>query len=329
MGESRGLAEAGPLRVLFVTSCRVNFLEDILHEGFDEVLGPENVFCFPYKDYGDFQYNLYPPDPTTPPHRPVTGYVRLMAAKEEIGAVVIGTTLPDSVATWQLIQGEFTRVPVALIRDAEDTWPSGIRYTHRFAKNLLPEEQASDLWPLPMAAPPRAMLAAAVPRDIDLSFVVRPTVGFRELCAEALLQKGFCVFLGADLPREQFCWLLNRSKIAVSVRGRGWDTFRYWEIPYHGALLLSQRLPILIPDNFIDGTSATFFDSPEEMVEKAQDLLTHPATLARIASAGRRLALEKHTAGARARYVLEKLGLAVPGGLLGRSVTGSGRVPAR
>jgi len=329
MGESRGLAEAGPLRVLFVTSCRVNFLEDILHEGFDEVLGPENVFCFPYKDYGDFQYNLYPPDPTTPPHRPVTGYVRLMAAKEEIGAVVIGTTLPDSVATWQLIQGEFTRVPVALIRDAEDTWPSGIRYTHRFAKNLLPEEQASDLWPLPMAAPPRAMLAAAVPRDIDLSFVVRPTVGFRELCAEALLQKGFCVFLGADLPREQFCWLLNRSKIAVSVRGRGWDTFRYWEIPYHGALLLSQRLPILIPDNFIDGASATFFDSPEEMVEKAQDLLTHPATLARIASAGRRLALEKHTAGARARYVLEKLGLAVPGGLPGRSVTGSGRVPAR
>lgn len=187
-----------------------------------------------------------------------------MAAKEEIGAVVIGTTLPDSVATWQLIQGEFTRVPVALIQDLEDTWPTGIRYTHRFAKNLLPEEQASDLWPLPMSAPPRAM------------------------------------------PANR--WLPGS---------------------YHGALLLSQRLPILIPDNFIDGTSAAFFDSPEEMVEKAQDLLTHPATLARIASAGRRLALEKHTAGARARYVLEKLGLAVPAGPLGRRATGSGRVPAR
>ena len=326
MGESRDLAEAEPLRILFVTSCLINLLEDILHEGFDEVLGPENVFCFPYKDYEDFQYNLYPPDPTTPPHRPVTGYVRLMTAKEEIGAVVIGS---GSVATWQLIQDEFTGVPVALIQELEGTWPTGIRYTHRFAKNLLPEEQASDLWPLPMAAPPRAMLAADVPRDIDLSFVVRRTDVFRALCAEALLQKGFCVLLGADLPREQFCWLLNRSKIAVSVRGSGWDTFRYWEIPYHGALLLSQRLPILIPDNFVDGTSAAFFDSPEEMVEKAQDLLTHPATLARIASAGRRLALEKHTAGARARYVLEKLGLAVPAGPLGRRATGSGRVPVR
>jgi hypothetical protein len=326
MGESRDLAEAGPLRILFVTSCLINLLEDILHEGFDEVLGPENVFCFPYKDYEDFQYNLYPPDPTTPPHRPVTGYVRLMTAKEEIGAVVIGS---GSVATWQLIQDEFTGVPVALIQELEGAWPTGVRYTHRFAKNLLPEEQASDLWPLPMAAPPRAMLAADVPRDIDLSFVVRRTDVFRALCAEALLQKGFCVLLGADLPREQFCWLLNRSKIAVSVRGSGWDTFRYWEIPYHGALLLSQRLPILIPDNFVDGTSAAFFDSPEEMVEKAQDLLTHPETLACIASAGRRLALEKHTAGARARYVLEKLGLAVPARPLGRHATGSGRVPVQ
>ena len=30
--------------------------------------------------------------------------------------------------------------------------------------------------------------------------------------------------------------LLARSRIAVSVRGLGYDTYRYWEIPYAGAL---------------------------------------------------------------------------------------------
>lgn len=267
------MASDSPPRVLFITSSRTSYLEDILHEGLDEFLGSENVLCYPYKDYEDFQYNLHPPREDSPPHRLPTGFLRLLAQKDRIAAVVVGSVQPESVATWRGIQDEFPDRPVGVINDGDGEWPGELRYTHRFKKNLLPGEESADLFPLCTAAPPRVMLAMEETRDIQVSLVARPTHELRRQCAEVLADRGFLALYGVDLPREQFCSILNRSKIAVSVRGRAWDTFRYWEIPFHGALLLSQRLPILIPDDFIDGESAVFFDTPREMMDRITDLL--------------------------------------------------------
>jgi hypothetical protein len=172
-----------------------------------------------------------------------------------------------------------------------------------------PDEAEEGLYPLTMAAPERVMLAEETTRDIDVSYVVRNTSPLRLEVARILESEGFLVLLDADIPREQFCWLLNRSKIAVSVSGAGTDTFRYWEIPYHGALLASSRPPTLIPDNFVEGQSAVFFDEPKELVVKVRALLADEPRLNRIAAAGKKLCHEKHTAEARARYVLETMGL--------------------
>jgi len=299
--------------ILFITSPEIDFLQDIIHEGLDELLGPERVICYPYKDYSRFQYNLYPGSAGRDPHRTPLDRPHLLEMKDSVDAVVVGSIRGQAVKTWAELQDQFTHCPVAILHGEErdDPWPSGIRYTHRFKMDLLPEQAEPDLFPLPLAAPARVMLPEDLPRDIDVSFVARSTRRIRRRCAEALSREGFLVLLDADLPREQFCWILNRSKIAVSTSGAAYDTFRYWEIPYHGALLLSQRLPILIPDNFVDGRSAVFFDTPEEMMARIRELLADPDRLAEIAANGRRLSHEKHTAKARARYMLERMGLTV------------------
>jgi hypothetical protein len=299
--------------ILYITSPKIRFLEDIIHEGLDELLGPDNVYCYPYKDYSRFQYNLYPESAAKELHRKPIGRSRLMELGNEVTAVVIGSARAEAIATWRSIEDLFPDQPVGILNGEEDfvPWPTDIRYTHRFIMDFLPEHQEPGVYPLPMAAPPRVMLPEDVPRDIAVSFIARNTRDVRIRCAELLRKAGFMVLMDADLPREQFCWILNRSKIAVSTRGAAHDTFRYWEIPYHGALLLSQRLPILIPDNFVDGESAVFWDTPEEMVAKIRELLADPDRLARIAAAGRRLSWEKHTASARARYLLEKMGVRV------------------
>ncbi len=295
--------------VLFLTSPKINYQEDILHEGFDELLGPEHVVCYPYKDYGDFQYNLYVGSDGCP-HRQALSLPEIISRRGSFSAVIVGSIRPDTLATWRTIQDRFTHCPVALFHGEEQGgWPGDVRYTHRFKMQMYPIEKTNDLFPLPLAAPPRVMLPVEVERDIDVSFVVRPTVEVRTWCAELLRRRGYTVLLGMDIPREQFCWILNRSKIAVSLRGVAWDTFRYWEIPYHGALLVSERLPILIPDNFVDGESAVFFGSPGEMLDKIEALLADEPRLARIAENGRKLSRERHTSVARARYVLEKMGL--------------------
>ncbi len=300
------------MNILFLTSSGINYQEDILHEGFDELLGPEHVICFPYKDYSEFQYN-FDETPSATAHRQAVDLSEIAGRPGAFAAVIVGSIHRDTLATWRAIQDRFTHCPVALF-GGEDCagWPSGVRYTHRFKMQLFPIERTGNLFPLPMAAPTRVMLPAKIERDIDVSFVARPTVEVRAWCAELLSRQGYTVLFGRDLPREQFCWVLNRSKIAVSLRGAVWDTFRYWEIPYHGALLLSERLPILIPDNFVDGESAVFFDSPGEMLDKIEALLADEPRLARIADNGRKLAWERHTALARARYVLEKMELVPP-----------------
>ncbi|MEW6032912.1 MAG: glycosyltransferase [Bacillota bacterium] len=298
-------------RILFITNPRPNFVEDILHEGLDELLGPDRVICYPYKDYSSFQYNLQPPSPQNELHRDRLGRAHLLEMREGIAGVVVGSIQPEAVSVWETLQVRFPRCPVAVVNGElhDFAWPPGIRLTHRFQKDVLPEQFRAGIIPLPMAAPARAMLPFETERDIDVSFVARSTHELRRACADLLDRAGFTVLLDLPLPREQFCTVLNRSRIAVSVQGVAFDTFRYWEIPYHGALLLSQRLPTVIPDNFVDGESAVFFDTPPEMMVKIRELLADPEGLIRIAERGRALAHERHTAVARARYLLEKMGL--------------------
>ncbi len=298
--------------ILFITSPEIDMMQDVLHEGLDEALGPERVICFPYKDYSQFQYNLDPESLQWRSHRHPVERAELERLRDTIAAVVVGSVRPDALATWQSIQHLFPDCPVALVNgqwSPVPEWPVGVRYTHRFTKDMLPGDEEPGLYPLTHAVPPRAMLPEEVERDIKVSFVARSTFPLRAEVAKSLEKAGFLVLMDADIPREQFCWILNRSKVAISVRGFAWDTLRYWEIPYHGALLLSQRLPIVIPDNFVDWESAVFFDSPGDMMEKVHLLLEDEDRLARIAANGGLLARTKHTAAARARYLLDKMGL--------------------
>lgn len=298
--------------VLFVTSPKADLMQDMLHEGLDALLGPERVWCLPYKDYSRFGYYLTPPSAEMHPHRSPVGRARLDARRDDVAAVIVGSLQPEAIETWHNLQELFPGRPVALVNgqgSKAPTWPAGTVYTHRFTIDLRPEDQEPGLFALTYSVPPRVMLSAEVGRDIPVSFVARTTAPIRSKVAELLTGAGHLCLMDADLPREQYLWLLNRSRIAVSVRGSAWDTLRYWEIPCHGALLLSQRLPILIPDDFVEGESAVFFETLEDLLPRIDELLADGDRLDRIASAGRARALERHIAPARARYVLHSMGV--------------------
>jgi len=297
------------LRILMIPSSSANYQEDVVHEGLDDLLGPEGVFYYPYKPHTLFSSNLYGDSPARPCSAPALPLEEIVRRSQEVGAVIVGS-VRDSVDAWRPIQNHFRDRPVAWLHgeDAHDhPWPGrDVLYTHRFQRELLPG--TPDILPLPLGIPAQAMHPCDRPKDIDVSFVARSNHPWRKEIAARLAREGFFVRLDAPVSRTAYCDILNRSRIAVSVRGSGYDTMRYWEIPYHGALLLSERLPIVLPDNFVDGESAVFFDSPAEMVDLSRGLLGDPARLERIAAAGRDLVRARHTAVHRARYVLEKMG---------------------
>lgn len=98
---------------------------------------------------------------------------------------------------------------------------------------------------------------------------------------------------------------LSRTRVCLNVRGAGIDTYRYWEIPYTGSLLLSEQPLIEIPNNFEDGKHAAFFHLPQ-LKTTLDRLFDQPNEIPRMAAAGTEHLLRHHTTVSRARNLLEK-----------------------
>jgi len=164
------------------------------------------------------------------------------------------------------------------------------------------------LIPLPFA------WAGELPRrgepEHDVAFLVGPTSKERAVVRtglERLAADGVRVRLleeGERLSWFEYIDVIARSRIGVSVRGGGYDTYRYWEVPAAGALLLAETPRIVIPGNFEDGEEAVF-DAPHRLAARVPELLA--ADSERIAARGRARLQEAHLSVHRARRVLDEL----------------------
>lgn len=159
--------------------------------------------------------------------------------------------------------------------------------------------------PFPFAAIPERL-----PTVVDITNQVfyrgHPTHHFRFEIVAMLKSMGIPV--QADrVAKEEYNKQLMASLVGVAVRGNGWDTYRYWEIPYFGSALLSQRLEIIIPDDFVEGQEAVFYDNAEDFKTKLLGMLENPERTFEIAKAGRSAAMSRHLSIHRARTVLDSL----------------------
>jgi hypothetical protein len=125
---------------------------------------------------------------------------------------------------------------------------------------------------------------------------------------ERLRAEGFrvCAQIEEERPLgwREYMAALAASRIGVSVRGLGFDTYRYWEIPYAGALLLAASPGTVVPENFEDGSEAVFAPA-ERLVDRARELLA--GDTGAIARRGREKLLRAHTSVNRAQVVLDGL----------------------
>jgi Glycosyl transferases group 1 len=153
-------------------------------------------------------------------------------------------------------------------------------------------------------------LAPAAAKDVDVAFLASSTDPVRAAVADAvgeLAGDGIVVRSAGDLDHaatkdwHAYMDVLSRSRIGISVRGLGFDTIRYWEVPYAGALLLAETPRTVIPGNFVDGREA-FFAPVDRLAQRARELLAGDTS--RIAAAGREALLARHTSVQRAEAVL-------------------------
>lgn len=151
----------------------------------------------------------------------------------------------------------------------------------------------------------------------DISLVAGATShyrkGFARLLKRFSLERGLKtlihVFRGSiqRLDWKEYVRIVQTNRISVALPGIGFDTQRYWEIPFYGSVLAAPRLPIVIRDNFVDMESAIIFDSFQGFQRRALELL-RGGSWADIQSKGMAHFGRYHTSLMRAKTVLLYLG---------------------
>lgn len=219
--------------------------------------------------------------------------------------LIASTRSADSAQEWMKRTG---RKKVAII-DGEDFHMLHAMHTAvplYFKREYLRSIKFPDnVIPFPFAAIPEH-LPSAVDIANEVFYRGHPTHHFRREIVAMLESMGIKVPTDR-IEKEEYNKQLMASLVGVSVRGNGWDTYRYWEIPYFGAALLSQRLEIIIPNDFADGQEAVFYNNAEDFKFKLRGMLENQEKTFEIAKAGRLAAMSRHLSTHRARTVLEAL----------------------
>ena len=124
--------------------------------------------------------------------------------------------------------------------------------------------------------------------------------------------------LRKNLDRVKNCSYLNysiaiaKSRMAVTMRGSGRDTTRYWEIPlYTTAMICDGTMGCIHPYPFEDGKTAVFYRSVPELVQRVERYLSDTPGAAmelhKIALAGQEHLAKYHSTAARAVFFLDIL----------------------
>lgn len=221
--------------------------------------------------------------------------------------VLIGSVRSlDAVGAWMKRTG---RSRVALI-DGEDgpdirsPWEHSVRVYFK-REYLQGVDYIPSVRPLPFGAIPEKI--PDVPRAGNpVFFRAHGSSPIRSEIGEVLKGLGYPVPSGR-VEKDEYNRDLASSLVGVSARGGGWDTYRYWEVPYFGTALLSQRLGIVIPDDFEEGREAAFFSGMVDFKEKLTGMLKQPEETAAMGRRARERCLKRHMSIHRAQAVLEAL----------------------
>lgn len=306
-------------RILLITHPRPHYGIDLIYDGLCAVLGDENVVEYPWKP------TLHGQVPASQAHYPCMFNHRgePLAVSDLVEQTKAGcfdailfadierTLLEDE--SRALVHAR-KDVPVFLLDQQDDCINNYGKmrdhlgresFTGYFKREMLTcVDYGPRARPMPFSyADEKVPGTISAERPNALFWAGHREFGMRRLYLESL-ESALGLRLNQTYTQEMYGQVLNESLIGLSIFGFGFDTVRYWELPAHGCLLLSERLPIHVPENFKDGESAVFFDDLPDLLDKLEYYLHHAEAARDIALRGYEHFKAHHTASARARQLL-------------------------
>lgn len=308
------------MKILFFTYTFQDYGLDVLYDGLCQALGPENVFDYPSKDFlhGGAQNTSYPCFFDCPITKSDPEKIEMLR-NGEFDAILVSCRTEK-----ELQDQDFLRIlkennkkdTSVFIVDQSDL--EGINAEMLSASNaivyfkreyIVGKKYDSRVVPLSFSYPEKF-----VPANIETERANALFWAGRDYHLRRPYRTAYVRALREDLGMKIFKYAqsfyrkkLLRNTIGLSLRGYGYDTVRYWEVPAHGMLLFSERLNTLIENDFKDGETAVFFSTPEEMKDKLKYLLENKSYVDKIRISGHEWFKKYHTSSARAEQMIDKI----------------------
>ncbi len=323
------------MRVLFINSKQFDYLQDLTFSGLVKTLGSTNVVNYPC----NYKYHLpvkqYPKN---------LGYIGFSVKSfftpdfSSFDAVILGSAKKDALETLKSIQTKISDKPLIFLDggDREEIGgdffrlgagedylefikkrPFDLICKREFFPNL--HGNLKNVYPFPFSFPYHINIESLTEEEkrYDVSFWAQQKPAIREKALNLLKGKFDCDENGTSIglnfkkyKRKGLFYLkeLSRCKLVLNLRGGGWDTMRYWEVPAVGSLMITQRPKIYIPDNFEEGKHVVFCDdSLDDMLDKMSYYLSNVSLREEMTRNAKAHLMKYHMNTNRAQYLIEKI----------------------
>jgi hypothetical protein len=313
------------MKILFITTLQANYVPDLLLHGLRKLMGPD-VVDFPKKEclyQGILGLIVCPDDQLCPGwFPPDNGDID----REDIGKKV-------DTGYFQYIISDYRALHFLL--ENLSSWPSGLVVVDgEDTSSQIPigryvicrrETDGSDFSiPLPMALPEEILQWISsyhnTPKEYSIGFLGSTIDGERRRTIETVA-KDFpdALFRISDVPsednpapkerltRDDYYLNLQKCQIVLSLPGAGYDTFRFWENAACNAIHVALKVPLFIPNDFVDGEHILRFTHLDELRRKLDQVLERKIKSDEMISKGRFHLTNYHLTTNRAKYFLDRI----------------------
>lgn len=320
-----------------------DFSLDLIYAGLVRRLGPNAVIDYPAhekhrrgkpvlvgddeKDYGAERSSLgYTPD-----NHMVLAWDEYPIARAlrygNVGRIFIDER-DESYELYLRLKANFFDVPVVVVAGHDRFWNRSPQFVaERFGKNL--EAMFIDDWQPEYNELPYTHLInlsinfdhlwerpGRVEKLYDICFMGYQSTGDRGMFLDHIQKKWSHLNNHIVLEKrgntfdrfvrhQDYFTKMAQSRICINVQGASTSgrALRYYEIPYVGSFMLSQRFPAKLIDPFIGNMHCAYFSTIEELDREIEHALKNPGWREAVAQAGHRYAMTNHTIDARTDHI--------------------------
>lgn len=322
------------IKILYINSHSADYVQDLTYSGLVKLLGKRSVIDYKWNKKFHIPYKRYPKNLAYSRGHFVSSLLRSPLKNYDV--VFIGSAKVDCFETYlEIVDKIPSTTPVVFIDGGDcpgigqdlDTYgrselmhqvldkrPFDIIFKREYLQDKIHDE---NIYPLPISFNLNRIPVLPGGYKYDVSFWAVETHEVRTKALNILQNQFDCTANGtvrnqkfSKYKRKGSFYLqeLSQCRIVLNLRGGGWDTMRYWEVPAVGAFMITQKPQIKILNDFVNGRDVVHCsDDLTDLVDLCKYYLKHDKERESIARSGERHLRQYHTDVARAKYILEKI----------------------